>query len=168
VHSDAGNGSSGGVSEAGAGGTTDPVEIDSVTVIRGEPGESFSSITIRGVELDAHEGSMVSVRIGMPDRPPERLGKGSARIRDGAFELVFPAVWEDGLYKRKLVHIDVDADGTCAASRDRLFRDSRGAFASELVVRGSGAISQHDLPELDSAADAEQACEVINAQWPLQ
>jgi hypothetical protein len=54
----------------------------------------------------------VTVRIGRRNRPPERLGCGRVRIREGAFELPFPAVWEVGLYKQKLVHIDVAGKGS--------------------------------------------------------
>lgn len=52
----------------------------------------------------------------MPDRPPERLGRAVTEAHDGAFPVVaFPDVWELGLYKRKVVLVDLDGDGACGA-----------------------------------------------------
>jgi hypothetical protein len=137
-------------------------------VIRGDPEASFAKLEIRGIALDSHEGELVTVKIGKPDRPPERLGSGWARIREGAFELSFPAVWEDGLYKQKLVHIDVDGDGTCTAVGDRLFEDSRGANTPELIVRGAGERGQNDIEEVGSTSEAESLCGILNAEWPAE
>jgi hypothetical protein len=167
--SEAGETSSGGATEGGAAGAPgeNPDEVsEPVTVIRGDPQGSFVNLTIRGIALDDHEGELVTVRLGRPDRPPERLGSGSARIRDGTFELFFPAVWEVGLYKQKLVHIDVDGDGTCTSARDRLFQDSRGATTPELTVRGDGTRGQYDIAEAEPLSDDEPLCAQINAPWP--
>jgi hypothetical protein len=165
--SDAGETSSGGATEGGAAGAPgeNPDEV-SVTVIRGDPQGSFVNLTIRGIALGDHEGELVTVRLGRPDRPPERLGSGRARIRDGTFELFFPAVWEDGLYKQKLVHIDVDGDGTCTSARDRVFQDFRAVLNPELTVRGDGTRGQYDIPEAEPLSDDESLCAQINEPWP--
>jgi hypothetical protein len=168
---DAGEAWGGGVTRGGAAGgpSVEPGdEGEPVTVIRGDPEASFADLKIRGVALDRHEGEFVTVKIGMPERPPERLGSGRARIREGTFELSFPGVWEDGLYKQKLVHIDVDGDGTCTAVRDRLFQDSRGANTPELIVRGAGERGQNDIAEAESLSEAESLCNIVNAGWPAE
>jgi hypothetical protein len=77
-------------------------------------------------------------------------------------------VWEDGLYKQKLVHLDLDGDGTCSALSDRLFQDARAASAPELIVRGSGDRGQHDIAQVESPSEAEPLCAVVNAEWPAE
>ena len=165
--SESGRPSSGGATDGGAGGAADD-GLEPVTVIRGDAGATYIDLTVRGVALDDHEGQLVTVRIGRPDRPPERLGGGRALIRGGTFELFFPAVWEDSLYKQKLVHIDVDGDGTCSAAGDRVFSDTRAASAPELIVRGSGERGRYDIPQAGSPSEVEAHCDLMNAVWPSQ
>lgn len=139
--------------------------LEPVRVVRGAPGQDgFWDLTIRGVALDEYEGKVATVRIGMPDRAPERLGSGQARIAGGAFELTFPQVWEDSLYKQKLVYIDVDGDGACDLVNDQVFADFRASAAPELVVRGTGA---RQPAEFFPSAEPRY-CALFNAEWPSQ
>jgi hypothetical protein len=135
-----------------------------VRIIRGEPGEEFWDLTIRGEGLDEYEGLAVLVRMGWPDRPPERLAWGEASIAQGAFELLFPAVWESNLYKTKLVLIDVNGDGACDLSMDQLFGDSRAVQAAELVVNGGATAGRYDMGEMPD----EFYCGWFNIEWPLE
>lgn len=162
--------SEGGAFEAGSGGlpqggaSSEPT-LEPVRVTRGDPLENgWQDLTIRGVALADYEGKVVTVRLGMPDRAPERLGSGQARIEAGAFELFFPEVWESSLYKSKLVYIDVDGDGSCDPLKDRLFADSRAVVAPELTVRGSGAAQRADL----STSSDPGHCAAFNSDWPNQ
>jgi hypothetical protein len=138
--------------------------LQPVRVIRGDPKSGFWDLTVRGVALESYEGKVVTVRIGMPERAPERLGSGQARIEDGAFELFFPKVWEDSLYKQKLVWLDVDNDGSCDLASDLLFADSRASAASALTARGGGAHERFDM----FASGDPRHCEVFNSAWPSQ
>jgi hypothetical protein len=114
--------------------------------------------------LGEYEGKVVTVRLGMPDRPPERLGSGQARIEQGAFELSFPQVWEDSLYKLKLVYVDLDGDGACDLANDKLFADSRAVMSAELIVRGSGSHEVHDF----FLSQQAEYCASFNSAWPGQ
>jgi hypothetical protein len=139
--------------------------LEPVRVVRGDPVEdSFWDLTIRGVGLDEYEGKVVTVRIGMPDRAPERLGSGQTRIDAGAFELLFPEVWETSLYKQKLVYIDVDGDGACDLVNDKLFADFRAESHSEIVVRGMGTRQEAEF----SRSDEPRYCALFNSEWPSQ
>jgi hypothetical protein len=159
----AGTSNGGAGNEGGAPG--DPFEP--VSVIRGGPGE-YWDLTIRGEGLDAYDGRRVLVRIGDPERAPERLGSGDALIASGTFELVFPAVWETGLYKVKLALIDVDGDRACDLSVDRLFNDSRGSPAEVLVVSTEQNGGGNYLREND-AVGGERYCDAwFNREWPLE
>jgi hypothetical protein len=109
----------------------------------------------------------VLVRIGHPDRPPERLGSGEAVIVDGAFELVFPAVWEASLYKVKLALIDVDGDGACDFSTDRLFQDARAARAEVLVV-STGGDGGDQFVESENAVRESYCNDWFNREWPRE
>jgi hypothetical protein len=159
-------GGSGGVTQGNGGsGGNGSLGGASVKVIRGDPQtELFWDLAIRGTALEQYEGRRVSVRMGMPSRPPERLASGQAQIVDGAFELFFPQVWEDSLYKLKLVYIDLDQDEVCDVARDRLWADARFVVTPELIVRGVGERQGADMFLSDSAS----YCELFNAEWPSQ
>jgi hypothetical protein len=137
--------------------------LEPVRVIRGEPGEPHWDLTIRGEDLEEYEGKRVRVRIGSPDRPPERLGSGGTLIKSGTFGLFFPEVWETSLYKLKLVFIDVDGNGSCDPAQDRVYRDARAAYATELVMREPLASGQFELHE---SSYPEIDCAVFNSPWP--
>jgi hypothetical protein len=95
-----------------------------VQIIRGDPNwPAWFSLVMEGHGLAADEGRLATARIGMPDRPPERLGAGQVRIEGGAFRIEFPQGVEWDLYKRKLLFIDVDGDGSCTAGVDRVYAD---------------------------------------------
>jgi hypothetical protein len=99
-----------GLAGCGGGSEADP----DVVIIRGDPASEWLDLTIEGAELDAPQGTAVILQIGMPDRPPERLGRAVTEVHDGVFPVVvFPDVWELGLYKRKVVLLDLDGDGAC-------------------------------------------------------
>jgi hypothetical protein len=160
---DAAGTSSGGTdTEGGAPGDL----LEPVRVIRGTPDQAYWDLTIRGEALDAYDGMKVLVRIGNPERPPERLGSGEAFIDAGAFELVFPAVWDTALYKTKLALIDVDGDRACNLSVDQLFGDSRATRAEVLVVSPEGG--PNHFTQRDAATD-EYYCEAwFNREWPRE
>lgn len=165
----AGNSGGGGVTaggvagEAGAPGTT----LEPVRVIRGAKEQAtWWDLTIQGVDLEAYEGKIATARIGHPDRPPERLGSGQARVEAGSFRLFFPEVWEATLYKYKRVYIDVNENGSCDAEADLVFRDSRATPDFVLTLRDSrhGAA----LSDLPVSREPEADCAVFNSIWPLE
>jgi hypothetical protein len=136
---------------------------DAITIIRGDPTTAeWLTVTIEGRGLVDLEGRVATARIGIPDRPPERLAFGQVRIVDGAFTMTFPDVWEYGLYKQKLLFIDVDGDGACVAGSDRAFADWR-AGGSDLVLTIGGSV-----PPAQPGAEmlAASDCAVMNQPWP--
>jgi hypothetical protein len=138
--------------------------LPAVRILRGDPAQqAWWDLTIRGVGLSAHEGRWVSVRVGELDRPPERVAVGLARVIGGTFELAFPQVWEPGLYKLKLVHIDVNDDGRCD-SADFIYRDARAARQLTLIVRDPPGADVDGL-RLSSRPPAED-CALLEAAWP--
>src|SRR5438045_3463591 len=71
-----------------------------VRIIRGDPSAtSWFSLSIEGHGLANEEGRVVTVRIGMAEQPPERLGSAQARIESGAFRIDLPQACEISLYK---------------------------------------------------------------------
>lgn len=157
----------GGAASGGTGGPEGATgdRLEAIRVVRGDPRTKvFWDLTIRGVALEEYEGKVVTVRLGKPDRAPERLGSGQARIEGGAFALFFPEVWEASVYKQKLVYIDVDEDGSCDLVSDMLFADNRAQASAELVMRGSGEHQRDGFPASDSASD----CALFNSSWPRQ
>jgi hypothetical protein len=157
-------GASSGGTDAEGGAPGDPLEP--VRVIRGTSDDPYWDLTIRGEGLDEYDGLRVLVRIGHPERPPERLGSGEALIDGGAFELYFPAVWDVDLYKAKLALIDVDGDGACDLSVDRLFGDSRAAQAEELIV--SPVRGRYSFTEEDATSGTYYCDTWFNREWPLE
>jgi hypothetical protein len=137
-----------------------------VRIIRGDPTKTFLTLTIEGHGLTALEGRLVSVRIGRPDRPPQRLGSGQARVENGAFAITFPDVWECCLYKRKLVFIDMDDDGMCTVA-DKAYSDSRpadqGTVLTVLTLAGS---VPPDPDPIRVAPDVAAFCQLWAMPWP--
>lgn len=160
--SDAGEGAGPAGAGGGAGEAGDTLEP--VRIIRGAPDEEFWDLTIVGESLDAFEGKRVIVRLGYPDRPPERLGSGEARIENGGFELVFPQVWENSLYKVKLVLIDIDDDRACDLAQDRLYGDSRATQADTLRVTTERTPDGLQFAE----NDMDFYCQWFNTEWPRE
>jgi hypothetical protein len=132
-------------------------------VIRGEEATSYWDLTLRGVDLAQHEHRVVTVRIGDPTAPLERLGSGQARVSGGTFELFFPRVWEAGRYKLKSVFIDVDGNGRCDPSIDAVYEDRRGSPHFELTIGSGDAGTQLGIP---FSKDAATTCAALNADWP--
>ncbi len=132
-------------------------------VIRGDPEQAeWWDLTIRGVALVELESKVVTVRVGDPQRPPERLGSGQMPIVDGGFELSLPQVWEPQTYKQKLAFVDVNGDGRCDPELDLVFRDLRGTPDFVLTLP-NGSSSQSDMPV--SSTPGED-CLVFNDPWP--
>jgi hypothetical protein len=158
-------GTSSGGTDAEGGAPGDPLEP--VRVIRGGQ-DDYWDLTIRGEDLDEYDGLRVLVRIGNPERPPERLGSGGAFIDDGAFELVFPAVWETDLYKTKLALIDLDGDRACDLSVDRLFQDSRASRAEVLYVSPERSSGGYALTEIEPSVGEYYCNDWFNREWPRE
>lgn len=138
-----------------------------VRVIRGNPTRTmWWDLTVRGGGLQAYEGAVVTVRIGLPDNPPERIGSGQARIANGEFSLTFPQVWEQGAYKAKSVWIDVDGNGKCNYQIDRIFHDERGSAAPELYVGDAGPAEARMT--LVTNSNQSDPCVVLAGAWPAQ
>lgn len=142
----------------------DPLEA--VTVIRGGA-QSYWDLTVRGVALDGYEGKRVTVRIGQPQILGERIGAAQSRVTNGRFELFFPQVWEAGLYKSKLVYIDVDGDRWCTGA-DVVFRDFRAAQVPELIVRGRGSWEVTTDFSRSASLDLVRDCAYFNITWPRE
>jgi hypothetical protein len=120
----------------------------------------YYALEIEGQGFTDLDGRVVTVRIGRPNTPfYECLGSAQVRVESGAFSLHLPPVLEDGLYKQKLVHIDVDGDGTCSPA-DVMFENASSAFSSPFVWRlGPTSI---DKVAPDSFA---RSCDVLR-NWP--
>jgi hypothetical protein len=138
-------------------------------IIRGDPNATmWFNFAIEGHGLAGDEGRLVTARIGVPERPPERLGSGQVRIQDGAFRIEFPQGCEFSLYKPKFLFIDVDADGVCTPGVDRVYSDSR-ALEGDLTITLSDSVPKPpvDLQMLLSSTDAAaSSCPVLNEPWP--
>src|SRR5262245_60525908 len=92
-----GTGGAGGGDDAGPDTGTAPVRL-----IRGDPAGTFVTCNFEARGLPAEdEGRAVILRLGFPDRPPERLVAAEARVEDGAFRIEAPLGCERSLYKRK-------------------------------------------------------------------
>ncbi len=152
--------------DGGADGAVVPAPV---RIIRGDPtSTTWLTLTIEGHGLTALEGRLVSVRIGMPDRPPERLGSGQARVENGAFAITFPDVWETGgIYKQKLVFIDMDGDGICTEA-DKTYSDYRAASEDTVLTLPGSAppVPLFQLRELRDAAEVTAFCQLWNMPWP--
>ena len=127
-------------------------------MIRGDPALEYWDLMVVGAALEEHEGRVVTVRIGIPERPPERLGAGQTLVKDGTFSLFFPAVWEAQMYKVKRVWIDGDGDGICNQA-DFFWADSSATWRV-LTVRGG------NLPTMVGNRDLD--CIVFNEPWPSE
>ena len=142
-----------------------------VRIIRGDPtATSWYSLSIEGHGLANEEGRVVTVRIGIPDRPPERLGSAQARIESGAFRIDLPQAHEISLYKRKVLFIDVDGDGTCTAGVDHVYSDYRALEGGDLTLTLSDSVpapaGDAALRLATDAATAAPSCQVFNDPWP--
>jgi len=141
-----------------------------VRIIRGDPSAtSWYSLSIEGHGLASEEGRVVTVRTGIAERPPERLGSAQARIDSGAFRIDLPQAAEISLYKRKLLFIDVDGDGTCTAGVDHVYSDSRaqeGDLTLTLSDSVPGPATDAAMRLATDAATAAPSCQVFNDPWP--
>ena len=142
-------------------------ELGVVTVIRGDPAISnWFTFTLEGRGLE-HEGRIVSVRLGHPDRPPERLGAARARIENGAFSLTFEASNEPDLYKRRIAFIDVDDDGVCALDADLLYASYEFLREDRSVVLAGSVPAPSSDVEFRRNDDAYE-CDIFNQPWPTK
>ena len=142
-----------------------------VRILRGDPSATrWYSLSIEGHGLANEEGRVVTVRIGMAERPPERLGSAQARIESGAFRIDLPQAAESSLYKRKLLFIDVDDDGTCTAGVDHVYSDYRALEGGDMTLTLSDSIpapaGDAAMRLVTDAATATPSCQVFNDPWP--
>lgn len=163
-----------GATDAAAGSSDGPAGPEAgapaaVRIIRGDPNETmWATFVIEGYGLTSDEGRLVTARLGMPDRPPERLAAGQARVENGAFRLEFPQGCEAFLYKQKVLFVDVDGDGICTPAVDRVYSDFR-FLTGDLTVTLSDSVP---APPANlaiwptSTATAAGSCEVLNQPWP--
>jgi hypothetical protein len=152
--------------------------LDPVSILRGDPNEpasAFSDLILRGEALESYDGKIVTVRIGIPDRPPERLGSAQTRIENGTFRLTFPLVWERDLYKKKIVFIDVNSDGVCNAGKDLVLADNRSVIpdGSTLIVNGAKSVnpafvSGRDPALMSDSLNPAEDCAFMNMSWPTK
>lgn len=128
-----------------------PDRMEGVQIIRGDPGLTlWTDLTIEGSGLSVPDGTWVIVQVGTPERPPERLGYAETRVAGGAFSVHFPDIWEPGLYKKKVVLVDLDGDGACDRG-ELVFLDQRASAVDETIGLG----------------DFEPAtCAEVIADWP--
>jgi hypothetical protein len=142
-----------------------------VRIIRGDPAAtSWFSLSIEGHGLANEEGRVVTVRVGIAERQPERLASAQARIESGAFRIDLPQAAEISLYKRKLLFIDVDGDGTCTAGVDHVYSDYRAQEGGDLLLTLSDSVpppaSDAAMRLATDAATATPSCHVFNDPWP--
>jgi hypothetical protein len=177
----AGSSGAGGVTGGGPDGAVDAAgsEADAavgpdggmatVRIVRGDPNETtWFTFAIEGRGLASDEGRVVTARIGMPDRPPERLGTGQVRVENGAFRIEFPRGCEGFLYKQKVLFIDVDADGVCTPGVDRVYSDFRFLESDLTVTLADSVPTPPGNVALRFASDSPAApsCQVLNQAWP--
>jgi len=147
---------------AGCGGADGGPPDDGVEIIRGAEGAAWIDVTLAGEGLDVPAGTTVIMEIGIPDRAPERLGHAVTHVEAGAFSVAFPSVWESGLYKQKLVLLDLDDDGQCDDGEPLLADYSASEQARTLTARppGEGGFLWGDF--------AAGECADFVADWPTQ
>ncbi len=139
--------------------------MEPVRVIRGAPDEPlWHDVVVEGQGFSDLDGRIVTVRIGFPSRPPERLASGQVRIDMGAFSIRLPAALENSRYKRKLVLIDANGDGLCSAA-DLMFEDSGfadGPTPTDFVVK----VTPTSISKVGPGV-LEAECESFR-NWPLE
>ena len=140
--------------------------LEPVRVIRGAPDERlWHDVVVEGQGFSDLDGRIVTVRIGFPSRPPERLASGQARIDMGAFSIRLPGAMESGRSKRKLVQIDADGDRLCSAA-DLMFEDSGfadGATPTDFVMK----VTPTSINKVGPSVIIEAECESFR-NWPLE
>ena len=141
------------------GGAEDAGEVD---IIRGEDGETWLDLTVAGQDIGAGDGTVVIIQIGMPDRPPERLGHAVTHLANGGFSVDFPSVWEYGLYKKKVILVDVEGDGGCGEG-DTIHVD----YSASLEDRVMTAVAPAETGELWGDFFVA-ACTDFLADWPAE
>ena len=167
-------GSHAGGADAGSGGGPDSAAspdgaAGAVRIIRGDPNQTmWFSLTIEGHGLTGVEGKLAIARIGTPQRPPERLGSGQARIQNGAFQIAFPQGCEASLYKQKVLFIDLDADGSCTPGVDRVYRDYR-FLDQDMTITLSDSVpapAPDAQMSLSTNPPTDSDCQALNEPWP--
>jgi hypothetical protein len=125
-------GGEGGGGSTGRGGAGSP-PLEPTRIRGGDANEHYYDLEIGGQGLVSLEGRVVTVRIGDP--PLVRLASGQARVVGGSFSLTLPQVLEDGLYKTKIIHFDVDGDGRCGPGDQAWIDRSSSLNAPGLATR---------------------------------
>ena len=165
-------GTSGGAGDTGAGAAGVGGAGGDVVIIRGDPSHTFVTATFlaRGFGAE-YEGRLVVVRVGSPDRPPERLVQAWSRFHDGGFEIALPMGVETSLYKAKFLYVDADGDGLCTPENDLGYRDASFLEADlTFVLQGSVPPATGNTERLmlqTTATDlTAPVCDVMNGPWP--
>jgi len=143
-----------------------------VRIIRGDPNaRGWFNCDFEGHGLSSDDGRVVTARIGTPDRSPERLGLGQARVEGGVFRIEFPQGCESDLYKRKLLFVDVDADGSCTPGVDRVYEDYR-FLDTDLTFTLIDSVPRPTGPPapgtsvMSRSRDEATDCQFLNDPWP--
>jgi hypothetical protein len=150
-------GTTGHIGVDGAVAITPDADTSGVRIIRGAPDQThWVDLDVVATGFSNSEGAPVTIQVGMPERPPERLGFGQTRVLNGAFQLTFPAVLENDLYKRKVVWIDVDRDGKCGGY-DIVMSDYGFGIAGMPYVWSAIPPTFHSLD-----------CTAVETSWPME
>lgn len=104
-----------------------------VSIIRGDPADGWIDLRISGDGIAAPDGTAVIVQIGSPEALTERLGRAVLALDGGAFAIDLPDVSEPGLYKRKIVLVDLDGDRACG-SGEPMFADYSAPFVDTTIT----------------------------------
>ena len=143
-----------------------------VRVTRGDPVGTFVACNFEARGWPAEDESRsVILRLGHPDRLPERLVAAEARVERGAFRIAVPMGCEKGLYKRKALMVDVDGDGACTRGVDRIYTNS-SFLVGDLTFVLAGSVPDGNMGggerrlTLGSAETVAEACDVFNLPWP--
>lgn len=144
-----------------------------VRVTRGDPADTFVTCNFEARGWPAEdEGRLIILRLGRPDRPPERLVSAEARVERGAFRIASPMGCEKELYKRKALMVDVNGDGACTLGIDRIYVNNSFLVGDLTFVLAGSVPIETGAGErrmgLGSEATAVEACEVFNLPWPVE
>lgn len=161
-------GTAGGALQTAGQGGDSSLEADRVSIIRGDPAQpEWLTLTVEGSGLTADEGRLFTLRIGHPDRAPERLASAQTRVEDGALSIVLADSNERSLYKRRVGFMDVNGDGICTAGIDRVYSDSR-AMLEDSTLTLADSMPAPASNQFERARAEEGPCEILNGAWPLE
>lgn len=148
---------------AGSTGQASPIAI-----IRGDPAATdWLTLTVDARGLAVEDGTLFRLRMGHPERPPERLTDAVVVVEGGGFSLELPASNEPDLYKRRAGFLDVDGDGVCTIGVDPLYVDYRFIEADTTLML-SDSVPRPDTNLYFLRHDAAEECDALNMAWPAE